>query len=484
VVSLALEEEKVRDAVRVRRRMRNTEDVEVDRAVTAQDVQRELELVAKEFASQWYYPGKLTGSNRRIDDDPHALHAQPTVEQKLDAACRVIRSFETAGSPPKINDLKSGLVSALDLVLSAQKDFAKQDQDGKLDMRGARTPEELLSWIARSTGDKYYEQRYLHDSRHAWKLLKSGALRQLLDVDEDALLAFASEVESAMTERLAQGRERPAAHFSIADLLKAVQHNTQTNPAVGGLPDQAKDASPYHSPATTAQICEAEARLGVQLPEDYKAFLFLTNGFGAAWGHSLGDYEPPLHPLSSLRWLDPSIEDYFTDLTLDIPTRWDTWPFAPPPTAKSNYANNLEHFLIGRALEVGTEGIDNTWLIPPSTIQPIKEAARKILEDEKLGEQQKGSVQCAIRDFAGSEEEWESMKWCCVTWASGGTAVMYVFPSFRAYLEDVVVNGRVKNEDEEKARKIFQSGVRLGRSFGKDDQERKEGPMWLERALE
>jgi hypothetical protein len=148
--------------------------------------------------------------------------------------------------------------------------------------------------------------------------------------------------------------------MSIEDLLKAAQHNTRTNPAAGGLPGQPKDASLFCDPATSSQIREAEARLDTQLPEGYKTFLHLNNGFGATWGHALGDYEPPLHALSSLRWLDPSTEDYFTDLTLDTPTRWDTWLFAPPPTMPSNYADNLEHFLVGQALEIGTESIDNT----------------------------------------------------------------------------------------------------------------------------
>jgi hypothetical protein len=114
-----------------------------------------------------------------------------------------------------------------------------------------------------------------------------------------------------------------------------------------------------------------------------------------------------------------------------MPARWDTWPFAPPTTIRSSYSDDLEHFLVGRALEIGTEGVGNTWLIPPCTIQPIKKAVGKMLEDTELGERQKASVRCALRDLEGGEQEWEGMEWACVTWASGRTAAMYVFLASR-----------------------------------------------------
>jgi hypothetical protein len=354
------EKEKVREAVRERRMTEVSGDRAGDETVTSEDVERELELITQEFASKWYYSGKLTTSDRVVANNLHVLDGQPTIEQKLDAAHEIIHSLKTVGSSAKVNDIKSGLVSALDLVLSAQKDSEKQTDRGELDIRGAPASEKLLKWIAKSIGDNYYDLRYLPESRNVWKVLQTGALRKLLNVDEEAPSAYAEEVESAITERFADGRQRPAAHMSIEDLLKAAQHNTRTNPAAGGLPGQPKDASLFCDPATSSQIREAEARLDTQLPEGYKTFLHLSNGFGATWGHALGDYEPPLHALSSLRWLDPSTEDYFTDLTLDTPTRWDTWPFAPPPTMPSNYADNLEHFLVGQALEIGTESIDNT----------------------------------------------------------------------------------------------------------------------------
>jgi len=226
------------------------------------------------------------------------------------------------------------------------------------------------------------------------------------------------------------------------------------------------------------------------LPADYKTFLRISNGFGSPWGHPLGDLQTPLHSVDKLRWLDPAEEDYFTDLTLDLPTRWDKWPFAPPSTKKAYACDEVtEHFLVGRALEIGTQEIDNTWLLPPSTITPIKQAVRKMLDDGSLGEREKNSVRVAIRDFASSEEEWEEMEWACVTWASGGVAAMYVYPSFRAWLEDVVEKGRVglDGEEEEEQEQRLKRGMWLGRVFQNrtsgDKSEAEELPGWLKDAI-
>ncbi|KAH6848509.1 hypothetical protein BKA58DRAFT_445167 [Alternaria rosae] len=211
-------------------------------------------------------------------------------------------------------------------------------------------------------------------SWQVWKLYKRGALRQQFDIDEAALANFAQDFEHTVTKRLANGRSKLRSNLSVQELLKAVEYNTQTNPK----------ARQYKS-----QIEEAEARLNITLPSDYKAFLRFSNGFGSAWGHPLGDFQTP-PTLDKLRWLDPTEEDYFTDLSLDLPTRWDKWPFAPPPTAKAYACDDVsEHFLIGRALEIGTQEIDNTWLLPPSTIMPIKQAVKKMLDDGSLGERER-----------------------------------------------------------------------------------------------
>jgi hypothetical protein len=479
------EEEKVRQAVRQRRAKikRTSNGAESQGPVTSDDMQRELDVIAQDFGSKWYYPSHMSGSDRVVSLNPHRLDHPPSICQLLDSARDIIHSFETAHPAPKIRDVRSGLVSALDLVLSAEVHHEKGGTGETLHLRGAPTSAELLSWLAQSLGDEYYENRPVTESRQAWKLYKRGALRRQLNVDEAALTAFAEDFENALTERLTNGRSRPAANLSIPELLKAVEHNAQINPKAQETYHEPHDSSLFHTPATEQQIKETETRLNTTLPSDYTTFLRLSNGFGSAWSHPLDAFQPPLHPVDKLRWLDPTSEDYFTDLTLDMPTRWDKWPFAPAPTTPSNYSDAPEHFLIGRALEIGTEGIDNTWLLPPSTVIPIKCAVKNMLDDENLGVREKGSVRAAVRDFAGSEEGWEGMEWACVTWASGGVAAMYVYEGFTAYLADLVGKGQVGMEGE--AKKVVQGGMWLGKVFGKTGIEEVVGgvPGWLRDAM-
>ena len=486
------EEDKVRQAVRDRRAKTSSDDARRgnDEMITPDDVQEELQLMAKEFASKWYYPTEMPGPGLAEAFDAHELDRSATTSQMLDGAIDVIHSFEIARPAPKIRDARSGLVSMLDLVLTVEAHYEQQGSREILRKSGARTSHKMLHWLAHSLGERSYETQPAIESRQAWKLYKSGALRQQLDIDEAALATFAKDFENALAERLSNGRARPRANTYMQELLEAVEYNTNNNAEAREVNPEPLETTLFHSPAIDSQIEEAETRLNTTLPADYKTFLRLSNGFGSPWGHPLGDLRTPLRPVDKLRWLDSAEEDYFTDLTLDLPTRWDKWPFAPPPTKKAYACNEVtEHFLIGRALEIGTQEIDNMWLLPPSTVTPIKDAVTKMLNDETLGEREKNSVRVAIRDFAGSEEEWEEMEWACVTWASGGVAAMYVYSGFRAWLEDVVEKGTVglNGEEEKEQENMLKRGMWLGRVFQNkesgDKSDAEELPGWLKDAI-
>ncbi|KAI4929081.1 hypothetical protein J4E85_005705 [Alternaria conjuncta] len=490
------EEDKVRRAVRDRRAKISSDDARTrnDEMITPEDLQEELQLIAKEFALKWYKPTVMPGSGPAEALHVHELDRSPTTSQMLDSARDAIHSLETASPAPTTRDVRSGLVRILDLVLSAEANHEQPGMGETLRQSGTPPSHELLSWLAHSFGERSYETQPAMESRQAWKLYKSGALKQHLNIDEAALATFAKDFEDALTDRLTNGRTRTRADIPIHELLKAAEYNTKYNAEAKEVNPKPAETSLFHSPATDSQIEEAETRLNTTLPADYKTFLNISNGFDSPCGHPLGDLQTPLHPVDKLRWLNPAEEDYFTDLTLDLPTRWDKWPFAPPPTKKA-YAcdEETEHFLIGRALEIGTQEIDNAWLLPPSSITPIKKAVRKMLDDKTLGEREKNSVRVAIRDFAGSEEEWEQMEWACVTWASGGVAAMYVYPGFRAWLEDVVEKGRVglDGEEEEEQENMLRRGMWLGRVFQNGesgdqldaDRDGEELPEWLKNAI-
>ncbi|RYN15817.1 hypothetical protein AA0115_g12764 [Alternaria tenuissima] len=435
-----------------------------DEAVSLDDIQRELQL----------QPNKSDGPS--------------STTQMLMNARGIVHNLETAGRTTHVSSVSCDLLEALDLVLVAEEQHGKHENGRGLDLLGAPSPDELLRWLAYSLGERHSDNWAIAGSRQAWRLYKRGALRQALSIDEAALTAFAHDFEIALIERLTNGRTKPSAHLSMPELLKAAEDVTQairTDAEVSQNSVRARSASLFDSPAKEEQIAQAETRLGIKLPSDYKNFLQISNGtVGHMWGHPLGDFQPPLHTVDKLRWLDPAEEDYFTGLALDIPARWANWPFAPRPTA-NGYGDYPEHFVIGCALELGFEDIDNVWLIPPSTVTPIKDAVKKLLEDEDLSELDKNSVRNAVRDFAGSEDEWEQMEWACVTWASGGTAAIFFYPGFKAWLERVVEHGSatayVRDEDQDQGTKVLKSQKWLGNLFGKvgEGKESMEVPKWL-----
>ena len=435
-----------------------------DEAVSLDDIQRELQL----------QPNKSDGPS--------------STTQMLMNARGIVHNLETAGRTTHVSSVSCDLLEALDLVLAAEEQHGKHENGRGLDLLGAPSPDELLRWLAYSLGERHSDNWAIAGSRQAWRLYKRGALRQALSIDEAALTAFAHDFEIALIERLTNGRTKPSAHLSMPELLKAAEDVTQairTDAEVSQNSVRARSASLFDSPAKEEQIAQAETRLGIKLPSDYKNFLQISNGtVGHMWGHPLGDFQPPLHKVDKLRWLDPAEEDYFTGLALDIPARWANWPFAPRPTA-NGYGDYPEHFVIGCALELGFEDIDNVWLIPPSTVTPIKDAVKKLLEDEDLSELDKNSVRNAVRDFAGSEDEWEQMEWACVTWASGGTAAIFFYPGFKAWLERVVEHGSatayVRDEDQDQGTKVLKSQKWLGNLFGKvgEGKESMEVPKWL-----
>ena len=435
-----------------------------DEAVSLDDIQRELQL----------QPNKSDGPS--------------STTQMLMNARGIVHNLETAGRTTHVSSVSCDLLEALDLVLAAEEQHGKHENGRGLDLLGAPSPDELLRWLAYSLGERHSDNWAIAGSRQAWRLYKRGALRQALSIDEAALTAFAHDFEIALIERLTNGRTKPSAHLSMPELLKAAEDVTQairTDAEVSQNSVRARSASLFDSPAKEEQIAQAETRLGIKLPSDYKTFLQISNGtVGHMWGHPLGDFQPPLHKVDKLRWLDPAEEDYFTGLALDIPARWANWPFAPRPTA-NGYGDYPEHFVIGCALELGFEDIDNVWLIPPSTVTPIKDAVKKLLEDEDLSELDKNSVRNAVRDFAGSEDEWEQMEWACVTWASGGTAAIFFYPGFKAWLERVVEHGSatayVRDEDQDQGTKVLKSQKWLGNLFGKvgEGKESMEVPKWL-----
>jgi hypothetical protein len=236
---------------------------------------------------------------------------------------------------------------------------------------------------------------------------------------------------------------------SLRDLLQIASDNTisGTGTEYWEAAGEAPPKTLFQKPATAEDIAKLEERLGIALPEEYKEFLGISNGFGAGAGNEDGIYngyylDPALYSTGDVNWND---EPYFqlpVDL-LDLP--YSINDLAGRKT-KKNSDGSLEIDtalpLFDRVLEIGTRDIDNIWLVHPELVKQARAAYVEMYE--KADDQQKKIIEKAIEGFVGSWEAFQEIEWCCIKWAAGGAAMMQGYAGFRRYSEHLVKDSAEK----------------------------------------
>jgi hypothetical protein len=184
------------------------------------------------------------------------------------------------------------------------------------------------------------------------------------------------------------------------------------------------------------------------LPEDYKEFLGISNGFGTGDYMKDGIYngyypDPELLSTDKVNW---NSEPYFQlpvellDLPYEI-TRLACSKTKKTPDETLDFDTSLP--LFDRVLEIGARDIDNIWLVRPELVEQARAAYMEMYE--KADDQQKEIIEKAIEGFVGSKEAFEKMEWCCVKWSAGGAADMSGHAGFRRYIEDLVEDSMEEN---------------------------------------
>ena len=160
---------------------------------------------------------------------------------------------------------------------------------------------------------EYYHANYLNYNfpimacnRHVAPLLMQGIVADELKLSRTNCREFADKVISAMHGRMKNGQTLVYGILSWHELLKKL-----SDFAVSYAPDMFTDTEQRtkwigRSPAESAVIAAAEQRLGLQLPEDYKAFLMNSNGFP-----EIPLMNPSLLPVEKINLLEGSSRDFF-----------------------------------------------------------------------------------------------------------------------------------------------------------------------------
>lgn len=267
-----------------------------------------------------------------------------------------------------------------------------------------------------------------------WPCYIRGLLADAVGISAEELKSKGETLVGVFSARLSRGyMGNQLESKALKELLEIGEKNTLGGPGArhwgevgGGIPE-----TMFKQPATSEQISELEGRLEINLPQDYKDFLSITNGFGNDDDGVYNGYfpDPELFATDDVSWLS---EDWIVlpFEMLKIPREIED------PYRKASEAWDTAMPSLDRVVHIGNRDIDDLWLVPPELVQKAKSAYLEMLENGN--EMHKKILQRAMKDFAGSMERFRELEWCCVKNSSGGAAMATVFSSFRSYLESVV----------------------------------------------
>ncbi|KAM0350609.1 hypothetical protein ACHAPU_003095 [Fusarium lateritium] len=235
-------------------------------------------------------------------------------------------------------------------------------------------------------------------------LLSTGALAQKVPVNEDKLKALGKDVVKTFAERFKDGRK--AHEFEskpMKELLLELERNTQARS--GGYWAEMEEPGPktlFIPPATDEQISSVEKRLDVTLPDDYKEFLKISNGFGGTWnGYHL---DPPLSGADDVDWVFEGFEVPFLELhdtlsgvmELKLPGEQPEWPGS------------------GKTIVIGSEDVLNVLLVTPQNTRVILDAYNQAMEGSETSDAAKQQEMKVIEARYGSYEKMQELEWATV----------------------------------------------------------------------
>lgn len=291
----------------------------------------------------------------------------------------------------------------------------------------------IVEAIQKSWTNRLYDQ--VPRLRYAWKLLATGVLRGKLGIDEKALEKRGEDAVTSIEKRLRDGPiRRPHETKTMDELIDIIELNVQdedywreidaarTRPKTPGR--QPQYASKYNvtkhlrkPPATEDEISAVEERLGVKLPDDYEAFLRITNGFQP---HLFVHWIDVVAGADTLTWESPLIPEYTLELF---------------PASETKIYPDIGDVKLDRVLNLNAliEDSDYVYLIEPRYI----DEARKLLKgyyEEKANEQMRRIIDMSVENYYGGWEELESVDWGIMRFEK---YERHFVPGFRVYLEDL-----------------------------------------------
>lgn len=287
------------------------------------------------------------------------------------------------------------------------------------------------------------QSHYLASIRFIWKeYLISGWLREHLRVSFESMKEYASFVLATTKKRLDSGPQNANdlyANHTLKQLLQELDQNTISSPdfqngdyAAYPLDEHEKLSTVLLNPATEAEIQETENRIGKPLPSELKELMRISNGTLRVKSGPLPMFHLRLPPLSTLEWEE---EDYMQeyrfillpDIDLGIEVEWPGIEFG----GISFYENE-------------GQGTEYVWFVTETLVEKAKEVLREVYDEAE--EAQREGIDRAVEKMYGSLEAYDGMKSCLYWHFWGEPSGQKVWPTFRSYLNWVVLESRDMKE--------------------------------------
>ncbi|KAJ4245754.1 hypothetical protein NW762_013878 [Fusarium torreyae] len=291
--------------------------------------------------------------------------------------------------------LADALAIAIDMASDGSSDIREIEQDKKV--------QKVLVRISRRMHSDGAVQS-LTERRVNWTVLATGALARKIDVDIAKLDALAEEVIATFKERFENGRK--SQEGSIEELLMELDRNTRNNNDTHEENDEPVPETLFSTPATDEQILEVERKLDIQLPNEYREYLRISNGFGGEglWnGHFL---VAPLFGTDDLEW----IKGFELPLMLheSVTAGWDL-----------SLPDDREWPSYEKVLLLGRLDIFEIVFIPPDLTKKVLEAYREALGGSHISDDVKQQIYKSIASQYGNWDEFQKLEWVAASFDEG-----------------------------------------------------------------
>ncbi|KAJ4322069.1 hypothetical protein N0V84_005007 [Fusarium piperis] len=360
------------------------------------------------------------------EDDPAELDVLLQTAKHSDAS-------SGGAAIERSNALASALAMAIRLASQHTSSVEEIEADPKV--------QKALEYIAvRMHANQAINSLIQH--RKNWCLLSTGALARKIPVDMTKVKAFGQEVIATFTERLKNGRHtHPREKKPIKELLDELDRNTKANGTshYAEIEEEVPESLFILPPATDDQISALERRLDIVLPDDYKQFLKISNGFGGSWnGYYL---EPPIHGVDDVEWADI----YCDTLPLELHE-------TPTGNLDLELPDGREWPTYGRPLELGSYDVLQSLFIPPHVTRTAIEAYKECLESLKTPDAVKQHTLKHIASKYGSWEAFEKLDWVAMEEHHSESLACGTFMQF---LQERVRKSEMSHREGERDRRSF-----------------------------